>query len=171
VEARARALLSDGARAENAYREAIERLGRTRLRWELARAKLLYGEWLRRAGRRVEAREQLRGAHAAFSAMGAEAFAERARRELAATGETARVRTVEHTTELTPQEGANRPTRRRRTYQRGRSEPSCSSAHAPSSGTSERCLPSSASTRDVTFDKLSCEPTSPTSAEYLSGST
>jgi DNA-binding CsgD family transcriptional regulator len=105
VEARARALLSEGTNADNAYREAIERLRRTHLGWELARAKLLYGEWLRREGRRVDARDQLRTALAAFSVMGAEAYAERARRELAATGATMRTRTVEATTELTPQEG------------------------------------------------------------------
>ena len=77
------------------YREAIDRLRRTRLRPELARAQLLYGEWLRREGRRVDAREQLRTAHDLFAAIGMEAFAERARRELLATGETARKRTVE----------------------------------------------------------------------------
>jgi DNA-binding NarL/FixJ family response regulator len=86
------------------YLEAIERLGRTRLSMELARARLLYGEWLRRERRRVEAREHLRGVHEMFSEMGAEAFAERARRELRATGETARKRTVDATNELTPQE-------------------------------------------------------------------
>ena len=91
----ARALLSDGEAAEDLYREAIDRLRRTRLRPELARAQLLYGEWLRRQGRRVDAREQLRTAHDLFAAIGMEAFAERARRELQATGETVRKRTVE----------------------------------------------------------------------------
>ena len=104
VESRSRALLSEGDAAERLYREAIERLGRTRVRAELARARLLYGEWLRREGRRLDAREQLRAAHDLFTAMGAEAFGERARRELLATGETARKRTVETRDELTAQE-------------------------------------------------------------------
>ena len=105
VEARSRALLSDGAEAERLYREAIERLGRTRMRTELARAYLLYGEWLRRERRRIDARTQLRIAHEMFDAMGMEAFAERARRELLATGETARTRTAGTTgPQLTPQE-------------------------------------------------------------------
>ena len=88
IEARSRALLSEGAAAEDLYREAIDRLGRTRLRPELARAHLLYGEWLRREGRRIDAREQLHTAHDLFATIGMEAFAERARRELLATGET-----------------------------------------------------------------------------------
>ena len=104
IEARSRALLSEGEAAERLYREAIERLGRTRVRVELARAHLLYGEWLRRERRRLDAREQLRTAHEMFTAMGAEAFAERAARELLATGETARKRTVETRDELTAQE-------------------------------------------------------------------
>ena len=104
LEARSRALLSDGDAAERLYREAIERLGRTRLRGELARARLLYGEWLRREHRRVDAREQLRAAHEMFSRMGAQAFAERARRELLATGETVRRLTSETRDLLTPQE-------------------------------------------------------------------
>jgi DNA-binding CsgD family transcriptional regulator len=104
LEARSRALLSDGETADRLYREAIERLGRTRLRGEFARARLLYGEWLRRENRRVDAREQLRDAHDMFSDIGAEGFAERARRELAATGETARKRTDEARGVLTPQE-------------------------------------------------------------------
>jgi DNA-binding CsgD family transcriptional regulator/tetratricopeptide (TPR) repeat protein len=94
VEARVRALLSDGEVAERCYRESIERLGRTRVRAELARSHLLYGEWLRRQGRRRDAREQLRTACDMLDAMGMAAFAGRARRELLATGETARVRTA-----------------------------------------------------------------------------
>jgi DNA-binding CsgD family transcriptional regulator/tetratricopeptide (TPR) repeat protein len=104
VEARSRALLSDGDPAEHYYHEAIDRLGRTRARAELARAHLLYGEWLRRENRRVDAREQLRTAYMMLTAMGVEAFAERARRELLATGETVRKRTVETAVALTPQE-------------------------------------------------------------------
>ena len=102
--ARSRALLSDGEEAEACYREAIERLGRTRLRVELARAHLLYGEWLRRDNRRGDARAQLRAAHEMLDAMGLAAFAERARCELAATGETVRARTVDAVTTLTAQE-------------------------------------------------------------------
>jgi DNA-binding CsgD family transcriptional regulator len=104
VEARSRALLSDGEAAERLYREAIERLGRTRIRVALARAHLLYGEWLRRENRRVDAREQLRIAHQLYSSMGMEGFAERARRELLATGETVRKRSVTTRGELTAQE-------------------------------------------------------------------
>jgi len=104
MEARSRALLSDGETAEHLYREAIDRLGRTSLRPELARAHLLYGEWLRREGRRVDARARLRAAHEQFTSIGMEAFAERAHRELVATGETARKRTVETRDDLTPQE-------------------------------------------------------------------
>jgi DNA-binding CsgD family transcriptional regulator len=95
VEARSRALLSDGDSAERLYVESIERLGRTRIRVDLARAHLLYGEWLRRQRRRVDARAQLRIAHGLLDAMGMDAFAERARRELEATGETARKRSVD----------------------------------------------------------------------------
>jgi ATP/maltotriose-dependent transcriptional regulator MalT len=104
IEARSRALLSDDDAAEPLYREAIERLARTRTRSHLARAHLLYGEWLRREKRRLDAREQLRTAHELFTAMGFEAFAERARRELAATGEKARKRTVETRGDLTARE-------------------------------------------------------------------
>jgi DNA-binding CsgD family transcriptional regulator len=104
TEVRSRALLSDGENADLRYREAIERFGRTGLRPELARAHLLYGEWLRREGRRRDAREQLRAAHHMFAAMGMEAFAERTRRELVATGETVRKRSAETRDELTPQE-------------------------------------------------------------------
>jgi DNA-binding CsgD family transcriptional regulator len=104
TQAVARALLSDAAEAEALYREALERLGRDRVAVFHARAQLVYGEWLRREGRRVDARAQLRAAHERFSDMGAEGFAERARRELAATGERARKRSVETRDELTPQE-------------------------------------------------------------------
>jgi DNA-binding CsgD family transcriptional regulator len=104
LQARSRALVSEGADAEPLYREAIDRLGRTRLRPELARAHLLYGEWLRRAGRRADARDQLREAYEMLTAIGAEGFAERAHRELLATGENARKRRVETTSELTAQE-------------------------------------------------------------------
>jgi DNA-binding CsgD family transcriptional regulator len=104
IEARVRALLSEGEAADSRYRESIEHLARTQVRAQLARAHLLYGEWLRRQGRRAEAREQLRTAHDMLDAMGMGAFAERARRELLATGETARKRTVEATVELTAQE-------------------------------------------------------------------
>jgi DNA-binding CsgD family transcriptional regulator len=104
--ARAAAMLADGATAERLYREAIERLSRIHSPGSqtVARAHLLYGEWLRRQHRRVDAREQLRVAHAMLAGMGADAFAERARRELQATGETVRKRTVETLDELTPQE-------------------------------------------------------------------
>jgi DNA-binding CsgD family transcriptional regulator len=104
VAARSRALLSDGPAAETLYREAIDRLARSRIVVHLARARLVYGEWLRRANRRVDARDQLRAAHEMFASMGAEAFAGRARRELLATGETVRKRTVETRDILTAQE-------------------------------------------------------------------
>ena len=104
VEARTRALLLEGEEAEAAHREAIERLARTRARADLARAHLLYGEWLRRSRRRLDGRAQLRTAHELFAGMGAEAFADRAARELHATGETARKRTVDTAGELTSQE-------------------------------------------------------------------
>jgi DNA-binding CsgD family transcriptional regulator len=104
VEARSRALISEGEAADALYREAIDRLGRTRVRVEHARARLLYGEWLRRGRRRLEARAELRAAHESFIAIGAAAFAARAARELLATGETARKRTVESSDRLTPQE-------------------------------------------------------------------
>ncbi len=104
VAASRRALLLAGDAAEQQYREAVQRLGRTRVHVELARAELLYGEWLRREGRRVDARAQLRSAHDRLAAMGVKAFAERARHELLATGETVRKRTKESTGELTPQE-------------------------------------------------------------------
>src|SRR4051795_8166020 len=104
IEAGSRALLTDGRDAESHYREAVERLARSRGAVHLARARLLYGEWLRRQNRRVDAREQLRAAHEQFSRIGAEAFAERARGELLATGETAPRRTAETRDVLTPQE-------------------------------------------------------------------
>jgi DNA-binding CsgD family transcriptional regulator len=104
IETRARALLSSGHDADRLYREAVERLGRTMLRGEQARARLLHGEWLRREGRRVDARHELRSAFEALSAIGADAFANRARRELEATGETVRRRTPETRDALTPQE-------------------------------------------------------------------
>jgi DNA-binding CsgD family transcriptional regulator len=104
IEARSRALMSQSEIAEGLYREAIDRLGRTCVRSELARAHLLYGEWLRRERRRLDAREQLRTAHELFTKFGMEAFAERARVELKATGAHARKRTVETSDDLTPQE-------------------------------------------------------------------
>ncbi len=104
LEARSRALVSEGRAAEAAYAEAVELLGRTRLRLQLARAQLLYGEWLRREGRRRDARKQLRNAHEMFSRFGAHGFSERARRELLATGETVRARTAAARDDLTPQE-------------------------------------------------------------------
>jgi len=104
IEARSRALLADGEAADALYREAVERLGRTRLRPDFARAQLLYGEWLRRENRRSDAREQLRAAHEGFTSMGGEAFAERSRNELLATGEKVRSRRDDTRDELTPQE-------------------------------------------------------------------
>ena len=104
IYARCRALLSDGQDAENSYRQAVDRLSRTRLHPELARAHLLYGEWLRRERRRTDAREQLRIAHRMLEAMGMDGFAGRARRELRATGETVRTRTTATSFELTSQE-------------------------------------------------------------------
>jgi ATP/maltotriose-dependent transcriptional regulator MalT len=102
--ARARALLSDGKAAERLYWEAIDHLTGSGLRPDLARAHLLFGEWLRRDGRRTAAREHLRTAHRMFGEMGMEAFTERARRELAATGETVRKRQADTRDELTAQE-------------------------------------------------------------------
>jgi DNA-binding CsgD family transcriptional regulator len=104
VEARSCALLSDGDAAESLYGEAIERLGRTRIRFDLARARLLYGEWLRRENRRANAREELHAAHDLFATSGMSAFAERARGELSATGEKVRARTAETRDDLTRQE-------------------------------------------------------------------
>jgi DNA-binding CsgD family transcriptional regulator len=102
--ARSRALLASGEAADALYGEATERLGRSRIVVHLARAQLLYGEWLRRENRRLDAREQLRVAHDTLHAMGAMAFAERARRELLATGESARQRSAAASVDLTPQE-------------------------------------------------------------------
>jgi DNA-binding CsgD family transcriptional regulator/tetratricopeptide (TPR) repeat protein len=104
IEARCRALLSDGAAADDLYREAIDRLSRTQLLPDLARAHLLYGEWLRREGRRMDARKELRTAYGMFVAIGMEAFADRTRHELLATGEKVRKRGPETRQELTPQE-------------------------------------------------------------------
>jgi DNA-binding CsgD family transcriptional regulator len=104
IEARSRALLSHGPVADRLHQEAIAHLARTRVRTELARAHLLYGEWLRREGRRVDAREQLRTAYDRFVGMGMEGFAERARGELMATGEKVRKRRPDTRDELTPQE-------------------------------------------------------------------
>ena len=104
IQARVRALLSDGEIADRSYRESIEHLSGTRVRLELARTHLLYGEWLRRDRRRVDARAQLRSALEQFTSMGAAAFARRAERELLATGERARKRTVDTLDQLTPQE-------------------------------------------------------------------
>jgi DNA-binding CsgD family transcriptional regulator len=102
--ARSGALLTEGSRAEELYVEAIDRLGRCRMAVDLARAHLLYGEWLRRQRRRLDARNELRVAHSLFSGFGMDAFAERARIELEATGEHARKRTVDTLDQLTPQE-------------------------------------------------------------------
>ena len=102
IEARSRALISDGAAADALYREAVERLAHTRVTVHLARAHLVYGEWLRREQRRSDARQHLRAAHDMFDRFGAEGFAERARRELLATGETVRKRTVSTQDVLTP---------------------------------------------------------------------
>ena len=144
LEARSRALVSEGQEAQQYYAEAVERLSRTPLRPELARAYLLYGEWLRRENRRRDARHQLHAAYHLFTAIGADAFAERARSELLATGEKVRKREVGTSSQLTPQEehivrlardGPPTP-RLPRNY---------SSAPAPSNGTSARCSPSWAS--------------------------
>ncbi len=104
LEARSRALVSEGQEAEQCYAEAVERLGRTPLRPERARAHLLYGEWLRRENRRLDARHQLHAAYHLFTVIGADAFAERARSELLATGEQVRKREVDTYGQLTPQE-------------------------------------------------------------------
>jgi DNA-binding CsgD family transcriptional regulator len=104
IAARSQALVSDGEVAERFYQEAIDRLGRTRMRLVLARAHLVYGEWLRRENRRIDARQQLRLAYEMLQAMGIDAFAERARRELLAAGDKVRKRTVDTVDQLTAQE-------------------------------------------------------------------
>jgi DNA-binding CsgD family transcriptional regulator len=104
TDAHSRALVEDGAPAEELHRQAIEWLGQCRMAAHLARARLAYGEWLRRQNRRVDAREQLRAAYDIFASMGAEGFADRARRELLATGEKVRKRREDTRDELTPQE-------------------------------------------------------------------
>jgi DNA-binding CsgD family transcriptional regulator len=104
LNARSQALMGDGDDADALYREAIERLGRTRMVIHVARARLVYGEWLRRENRRLDAREHLLVAHETFTRIGAGAFAERSRRELLATGQTVRERTVDRRDHLTPQE-------------------------------------------------------------------
>ena len=146
IEARSRALLSEGDAAERLYREAIERLGRTHVRVELGRAHLVYGEWLRRERRRVDAREQLRTAHQMFTAMGLEAFAGRAARELLATGERARKRTARPGKTSPP-----RKSRSRGSLARGspipKSAAGSSSARGPSNTTCTRSSASSASAR------------------------
>ena len=146
IHARCRALLSDGEDAQGWYREAIDRLSRTRLRPELARAHLLYGEWLRRQRRRADAREQLRTAYDMFEAIGMEAFAERARRELLAAGEAIRRRTADPHDRLTPKRPRSRgwPGKACPTL---RSPPSCSCPSARSSTTWARSSPSCTSPR------------------------
>jgi DNA-binding CsgD family transcriptional regulator len=104
IEARSRALLSEGGDAESSFRDAVAHLEQTRIRAELARTRLLYGEWLRRANRRVDSRGELNLAHQLFTTMGMDSFAERARRELVATGERVRKRGAEMRDELTAQE-------------------------------------------------------------------
>jgi hypothetical protein len=148
VQRRSEAVLSEGTAAEGAYREAIDRLGRTQVRPELARAHLLYGEWLRREKQRLDARTHLRAAYEMFTAMGIQAFAQRTRRELLATGERKRKRTTDSLDELTPQEAniAHLAAAGRRTR---RSAPSSSSARARSNFICARSLPSSISLHDA----------------------
>jgi tetratricopeptide (TPR) repeat protein len=131
---RCRAVLSDGAEAEGWYREAIDRLSGTQLRTELARAHLLHGEWLHRVDRLSDAREELRTAHDMCESIGMEAFAERARRELLAAGETVRKRTVETRDQLTPRRPRSRGWPGRACPIR-RSAPSCSCPPGRSNGT------------------------------------
>ena len=135
--ARSRALLSEGDHAQRLYLEAISRLSRTQLRPELGRAHLLYGEWLRREGKRLEAREQLRIAHDLFSGVGMAAFADRARHELLATGEKVRKRSVETRDDLTAQE-EQIAWLREKGFPTPRSGLDCSSVHERSSGTCAR---------------------------------
>jgi DNA-binding NarL/FixJ family response regulator len=104
IEARCRALLTDGQAAEDLYQQAIRQLRGSRMNVQLARAHLLYGEWLRRENRRTDAREQLQAAHQMLASMGADGFAERAARELLATGERVRKRTTDAPSQLTARE-------------------------------------------------------------------
>ena len=148
LQARSRALLSlDDGTAEGLYLEAIERLGRTRLRGELACAHLLYGERLRRQNRRMDARERLRVAYQMLTAMGAGGFAERARHELETTGENVRKRTIEKADGLTAQETQIAAPSGHGHTNPEISTPSCSSARGRSSGTCVRCSSSWASPR------------------------
>lgn len=144
IEARSRALLREGATAEGSYRKAMEHLSRTRVRAELARTHLLFGEWLRRANRRVDARGELAVAYELFSTMGMQSFAERTRRELLATGATVHKRTVETRDDLTAQEAQIA-----RLARDGLSNPesagNSSSAPEPSNGIFARCSTSLAS--------------------------
>ncbi len=119
TEARSRALIESGDNVDELHRQAIESLGQTRMVAHLARARLTYGEWLRREGRRVDAREQLRAAHESFISMGADGFADRAQRELLATGEKVRKRRDNTRDDLTPQELKDRAARSTRTYESG----------------------------------------------------
>ena len=128
IEARCRALVSDD---ESLYRESIERLARSRAAVELARSRLVYGEWLRRENRRTDARELLRVAHESFSRMGADAFAERARRELLATGETVRRITAGHARRPDAPGGPGRAAGPRRAHQPGDRRPA---VHQPAHG-------------------------------------
>jgi hypothetical protein len=144
IEAGRRALLHRGRAAEEHYREAIDRLAGTTVHVELARTQLLYGEWLRREGRRVDARAQLRTAHETLTAMGLQAFAERARHELLATGETVRKRSVDSWGELTSQEARTAGSSPKGSAIR-RLALRCTSACGRWSGTAARSSPSSAS--------------------------
>jgi hypothetical protein len=138
IEARSRALVTSESAGEEPYRETIERLGRCRVAPEQARAHLRYGEWLRREGRRVDAREQLRVAHGMLTAIGMGAFGERARRELEATGAAVRKRRPETRDDLTAQRRRSRDSPGTATpIRRPRASSSC--ARAPSSGTCARC--------------------------------
>ena len=152
IEARCRALLADGDHADLLYREAIERLDRRRLRPDQARTHLLYGEWLRRDGRRVDDRKQLRTASEMFVTIGMDAFAERARRELMVTGEKVRKRRPETRDELTRQE-EQIARLARRAFQPGDRSPSGSSAPRRSCGIWARCSPSSGSTSAASFER------------------
>ena len=154
LEARSRALLTDGPSAEPLYEEAVERLARGRLAPHLARAQLVYGEWLRRENRRLDAREQLRAAHDTFSRIGAEGFAERARRELSATGETARRRTRTRAT-------CSQPRRHRSPVSPATASPTPRSARNCSSAR-ERC-----STTCARSSRSSTSPRATSSAAFL----